>query len=118
MVSLLGQITLIEAPKCESGAYRITRIWQNLMLSSKLRVAHGRLPAPQRPVQTGLDNAGLHEWSEHSIYISSPHPAEGSPTTPTDADPSYKEPLFHLGTHPNSLHIRITMDFRDVDCFT
>jgi hypothetical protein len=63
ILSLVGQGTLLDAPKCGSGAYRNTRIWQNLMSHDALMKEHARLLPPTRPVDAALTRAGLSRWS-------------------------------------------------------
>jgi len=58
-LSLLGQGTLLDAPKCGSGAYRNTRIWQTLMPHDALKKEHARLLPPSNPVDAAFATAGL-----------------------------------------------------------
>ncbi len=102
-ISLLREGSLIETRKCGSGAYRVTRIWQNLMLLSTLTDATSRLPTPQRPAETALRRAGLNTWSTHPIP--SQDEEEDGRFLPL-GHVSAEEPLPRLGTHPNASHIR------------
>ena len=55
-LSLMGQGSLIDARKCGSGAYRITRTWQNLMPRSVLEAKYAaRLPKPTMLVEAALE---------------------------------------------------------------
>jgi hypothetical protein len=58
-LSLLGEGSLIEAQKRGSGAYRATRIWQNLMPLAILTEVASRLPTLHRPVEAALWRAGI-----------------------------------------------------------
>ena len=59
-LSILDQGTLIDASKCGSGAYRNTRIWQNLLPHDTLAVEHARLQPLARPVEASiLETTGL-----------------------------------------------------------
>ena len=62
-LSLFDQCTLLDASQCGSGAYRNTRIWQNLMPHYALVTAHARLLPPTRSVDATLETAGLSRWS-------------------------------------------------------
>jgi len=70
---LLGHRTLLDASKCGSGAYRNTRIWQNLLPQDTLAEEHARLLPPTRPVDAALETTWLSMWS---IY---PLPKPGGP---------------------------------------
>ncbi len=72
-LSLLGQGTLLDASKCGSGAYRNTRIWQNLLPHDTLTAEHASLQPPARPVDAALETAGPSTWSSH------PPPKPGDP---------------------------------------
>jgi len=59
----MGQGILLDAPKCGSGAYRNTRIWQNLMPHDALVEEHSRLLTRTRPVDAALATAWLSRLS-------------------------------------------------------
>jgi hypothetical protein len=57
--ALMGPLTVLNAPKCGSGAHRPTHIWQNLLPKGKLEEAYLQLSGLQRPINDILDHAGL-----------------------------------------------------------
>ncbi len=60
--SMMGPSTVLNAPKCGSGAHRPTHVWQNLLPKDKLDEAYSNLPNPSRTVNDNLDLARLEEW--------------------------------------------------------
>ena len=93
-LSLLGLFTLLDASKCDSGAYRNTRIWQNLMHHDTLAAEHARLLTPTRQVDAALVTTGLSIWSSHL-----PH----QPGYPHRAHPTpFREPHSYLSTHSDT----------------
>ncbi len=58
-MSRLGPGSILDATKCGSGAYRNTRIWQNLLHHDTLSTIHARLQHTPRPVESALESAGL-----------------------------------------------------------
>ena len=99
-LSLLGQGTLLDAPKCGSGAYRNTRIWHNLMPHDALMKELARLLPPTRPVDAALMRAGLSRWS------TLPTLGAGDQPQPQHTPPP-RDPLPYLGTHPNTAPFRV-----------
>jgi hypothetical protein len=56
---LLGQGTLLDATKCCSGAYRSTRVWQNLLTHKALVAEHACLLPPTRAIDAALETSRL-----------------------------------------------------------
>jgi len=63
--SLLGQGTLLDASKCGSGAYRNTRIWQNLLPQETMAAEHARLRPSPRQIKAAMETTWLFKWSAH-----------------------------------------------------
>ena len=98
-LSLLGQGTLLDAPKCGSGAYRNTRTWQNLLPQDTLAAEHARLQPSARPVEAALETIGLSKWSTHpSPQLEDSHRAQ--PTT-------FRGPLPYMGSNPDTAPFRV-----------
>ena len=57
--ALMGPSTVLNAPKCGSGAHRPTHMWQNLLPKEELEEAYLQLSGLQRPINDILDHAGL-----------------------------------------------------------
>ena len=99
IVSLLGPSSLFDAPKCGLGAYRNTRVCQNLLPYLELNEAHARIPAQHWPMETAIAALGLANWITHS----SP-PLEGGKRAPPNKQGfSLHGTPPRLGTHSNSL---------------
>jgi len=99
-LSLLGQGMLIDAPICDSWAYRNNRVWKNLVPRSVLEAEHARLLKPTRPIETSLEASRLSTWSTH------PRPPTGRDLS-LNVDLPPREPLPHLCTHPNTSPFRV-----------
>ena len=85
---MTGPASVLNAPKCSSGAHRPTRIWQNLLPKEALEEAYSNLPVPSNTVDAMLTPAGLGSWQL-------PHgDTSHSPTT-------YPIALPHFGTRPS-----------------
>ena len=59
---MMGPATILNAPKCGSGAHRPTCIWQNLIPKEMLEEAYSDLPKPSRIEDKMLTIAGLGSW--------------------------------------------------------
>ncbi len=55
----MGQVTLLDATKYGSGAYRNTRAWKNILPHEALVAEHARLLPPARPVDAALYTVGI-----------------------------------------------------------
>ena len=62
VVHTMGPSTVLNAPKCGSGAHRPPHILQNLLPQSELEAAYKSIPNPLKPVDAILAAAGLGEW--------------------------------------------------------
>ena len=60
--NMMGPSTVLNDPKCGSGAHRPTRIWQNLLPKETLDEASSNLPVQSRTVDDMLALAGLGSW--------------------------------------------------------
>jgi hypothetical protein len=60
--NMIGPATVLNAPKCGSGAHRPTRIWQKLLPMETLDEAYSNLPVPSRTANDMLALAGLGSW--------------------------------------------------------
>ena len=61
--STMGPSTILNAPKCGSGAHRSTHLWQNFVTKSALEIAYNLLPSPPRTVDDILMTTSLGAWS-------------------------------------------------------
>ena len=59
---MMGPSTVLNAPKCGSGAHRPTHLWQNLQSKEELNEAYSNLNDPPHTVDEILDLAGLGSW--------------------------------------------------------
>ena len=59
---MMGPSTVINAPKCGSGAHRPTHLWQNLLPKEELDETYSNLKDPTHTVNEILDLAGLGSW--------------------------------------------------------
>jgi hypothetical protein len=69
--------TVLNAPKCGSGAHRPTCVWQNLLPKETLDEAYSNLPAPSSTVNEMLALAGLGSWhmpSGDTSHSTNTHP--------------------------------------------
>ena len=57
--NMTGPSTVINAPKCGSGAHRLTHLWQNLLPKEELAEAYSNLNDPPHTANEILDLAGL-----------------------------------------------------------
>ena len=79
-LSLLGQDTLLDAPKCGSRAYRNTRIRQSLLPQDTLAAEHARMLPPTRPIEDALETSCLFVWStHHSPKLAGPNQTQPTP---------------------------------------
>jgi hypothetical protein len=59
----MGTSTILNAPKCGSGAHRPTHLWQNFVTNSTLENAYNTLINTPRTVDDILATNGLGAWS-------------------------------------------------------
>ena len=62
IIAMAGPSTVLNAPKCGSGAHRPTRIWQNMLPKETLDDAYANLVDPRQTVDDILKSAGLRAW--------------------------------------------------------
>ena len=62
VLSMMGACTVLNAPKCGSGAHRPTCIWQNLLPKEELDEAYSYMHDPPHTVNEILALAGLGPW--------------------------------------------------------
>jgi len=62
VLEIMGPSTVLNAPKCGSGAHRPTRIWQNLLPKEELDEAYSNLKDPPHTGNGILEHAGLGSW--------------------------------------------------------
>ena len=98
-LSLLCRGALLDASKCDSGAHRDTRIWQNLLSHDTLAAEYVRFRSSARPDEAAMKRAGLSRWSTHP----SPQPGDSHRAQPT----TFQGPLPYLGTHPDTAPFRV-----------
>ena len=68
-MSLMGPGILLDATECGSGAYRNTRLWQNLMSQDTLAEFQARTRPPTGSVEKALEGAGLSNRSTYPTYF-------------------------------------------------
>ncbi len=89
----------LDAPKCGSGAYRNTRIWQNLMPYDAMLKEHARLLPPSRPFDAALTTI----WLSRLITF----PTIGARNQPQLQHTPLRGPLPYMGTHPDTAPVRV-----------
>ncbi len=99
----LGPIVTLDGPPCGSGAYRLTRCYQNLAPNSVMQTKFNTLPAPTLTINTRLKQAGFLHWKTHPTL-----PSHTSPTTkhvPYELLPQIAIPK--INSRPNSPVCRV-----------
>jgi hypothetical protein len=91
----MGLATVLNAPKCDSGAHRPTRVWQNLVPKETLDEAYSNLPVPSSKINDMLVLAGLGSWQM---------PPETLRTSPTQTPQHYPD-LGHDPAHSHRQHL-------------
>jgi hypothetical protein len=62
----LGPTITLDGPPCGSGAYRETRIYQNLASNDKIQNSFNQLPTPTLTINKRLIDANIQHWETQS----------------------------------------------------
>ena len=103
IIAMMGPSTVLNAPKCGSGAHRPTQIWQNLLPKATLDEAYANLTDPRLTIDDILEVAGLGKWQtpprDASSTTGTPHtalPRFGTRPTPPPRDGTSAAPTTGL----------------------